>query len=656
MNNKRSNLKWPLRFLVVLLLCVAYNGKAQVPQEIAEQPIFSTKGIYTDAMPRSEIVLPDIDIAALMAEDERRPKDMPYRFGAAVDQDYNLDNSGEWFDTDEGRIWKLVVRSKQAYSLNFVFSKFKLPDGAALYIYSEDHTALYGPLTSRNNNEDGTFATDLVRGDAVVFEYFVPRDVDYRGDIVLSRIVHAYRDMFNKSGYGTSGSCNIDIKCSTGNNWCVESRAVAMILTGGGVEMCSGAMINNAQQNLVPYFLTANHCLSPLGTISTTVYRFHYWNPSCGASTYSGTYWSVNGATLRANNAASDFALLEINYNPNDNYSRHMAVQYAGWSRSSTAATSATAIHHPAGDVMKISVAGGAVSRSSAYGSPNHWQANWTAGVTEGGSSGSPLFDQNHRVIGQLHGGPSSCSSSSLWDYYGSFDFSWTGGGSNSTRLSNWLDPGSTGAMVTNARSPMIVFHNKTISGASPMRTATQNMEIAGEVNSPGYFPPSTPPWIFPNMPRAGLPFVVQSGANITYKAGESIDILPGVTVQAGSVFLAQIAPVICSDGLDYLYKTGGTKEEEERPIVKEDNKTIPTTEAARQGFTVYPNPATSVITLQVTDKSLFNKPFVVMDMLGNAVYKGRTANVQQRIDISTLSSGIYYITINGNTAKFTKK
>lgn len=110
---------------------------------------------------------------------------------------------------------------------------------------------------------------------------------------------------------------------------------------------------------------------------------------------------------------------------------------------------------------MKISRANNPVTVASYAGTTNqHWRANWSpqnngsgqivTPVTERGSSGSPLYDQNHRIIGQLHGGPSFCNGTKLWDFFGRFDLSWTGGGTNSTRLSNWLDPNNMNLFTTN--------------------------------------------------------------------------------------------------------------------------------------------------------------------------------------------------------------
>src|SRR6185295_18357287 len=83
-------------------------------------------------------------------------------------------------------------------------------------------------------------------------------------------------------------------------------------------------------------------------------------------------------------------------------------------------------------------------------GNGTHVHAVWSLGVTEPGSSGSPLYDQNRRYIGQLHGGPSACGAGDLSDYYGRFSVSWEGGGTVATRAKDWLDPAATGAVTLN--------------------------------------------------------------------------------------------------------------------------------------------------------------------------------------------------------------
>ena len=56
------------------------------------------------------MVLPSVDKESLLAEDKlEMAKDVPYRFGASIEVNYNLENSGVWEDAVGGRIWRLSV-------------------------------------------------------------------------------------------------------------------------------------------------------------------------------------------------------------------------------------------------------------------------------------------------------------------------------------------------------------------------------------------------------------------------------------------------------------------------------------------------------------------------------------------------------------------
>ena len=88
------------------------------------------------------------------------------------------------------------------------------------------------------------------------------------------------------------------------------------------------------------------------------------------------------------------------------------------------------------------------LQNASVSGSSNMWKIEeWERNTTtEGGSSGSGLWDENHYLIGQLYGGQANCSNS-INDYYGKFSKSWAG-------LSSWLDPQNTGATVLSGYDP----------------------------------------------------------------------------------------------------------------------------------------------------------------------------------------------------------
>ena len=126
-------------------------------------------------------------------------------------------------------------------------------------------------------------------------------------------------------------------------------------------------------------------------------------------------------------------------------------MQYVGWDRSDDeSVTASTSIHHPSGDVMKICFDEDNPYHANQGGAAVWYIDEWEDGVTEPGSSGSPLFDQNHRIIGQLYGGYAACSGSvnnGQADWYGRLGVSWDGN-SPETRLKDWLDPQNVSPLV----------------------------------------------------------------------------------------------------------------------------------------------------------------------------------------------------------------
>lgn len=384
------------------------------------------------------IVLPAVDKDALLQEDDiEMAKDVPYRFGTPFEVQYNLENSGLWEELPEGRIWRLSIHSEDAFSINLLYDRFVLPEGAELYIYDEEMTTVLGAFTHLNNKPHQTFSTSPTKGEFSILEYFEPFDVEFQGEIQINRVVHAYREVFFKDGrdYGDSGSCNNNVNCPEFVDWEAEVRSVAMILSSGGWRLCTGALVNNARQDLTPYFLTANHCL---GGESSWIFMFQY--ESSGCSNQDGpTYMTVQGATLLDNASTSDYALLRLDDTPPESYEIH----FAGWSAQDTPPVNPVGIHHPSGDIKKITFDDDTgISDGWSGNDGSHWRvADWEDGTTEPGSSGSPLFDNNHRIVGQLHGGEANCS----WnvnDYYGKVSTSWNLG------LSNYLDPDNTGITV----------------------------------------------------------------------------------------------------------------------------------------------------------------------------------------------------------------
>ena len=194
-------------------------------------------------------IMPIINQDLLLEEDlEQADKNIHFRFGAPFEVQYNLNNSGIWEETEQGRVWRLSIESKNAYSINLLYDRFIIPDGAEMFVYDEEMTTILGAFTSLNNKEHETFSTAPTKGEISIIEYFEPYEVDFNGEIQISRVVHAYKDVFypdESRGYGDSGSCNNNVNCPEFVNWADEVRSVAMILSGGGFRLCTGSLVNN---------------------------------------------------------------------------------------------------------------------------------------------------------------------------------------------------------------------------------------------------------------------------------------------------------------------------------------------------------------------------------------------------------------------------
>jgi len=391
------------------------------------------------------MTLPVLDRAALAAEDDvtDRYKEAPWRFG--VDHEVALSpvTDGAWTVEQGERVWRLVIAAPGATCLSVRFDRFAVPKGGQLFLYAANGSDVLGAFDHRNMKPWGGLATGVVATDGLVVEYRQPVAITDMPDLHLDQVVQGYRALSgwphgegDRGPFGNSGACNINVNCPEGATWATEKRSVALIVQGG-FAVCSGALVNNTANDGTPYFLTANHCL---GNPGNWVYYFNHESATCAGNT-GPTNQSISGGTLLVNSGQSDVALIELSQTPPASYN----VQYAGWDASGDIPTSAVGIHHPSGDVKKICFEDDSPSQQQAAGAAVWYIDQWELGVTEGGSSGSPLFDQNHRVIGQLYGGAAACSGSvnnGQPDWYGRFNVSWGLG------LSEYLDPSGTGVTV----------------------------------------------------------------------------------------------------------------------------------------------------------------------------------------------------------------
>ena len=461
-----------LLFCGTAMLTFISSARAQISIDIA--PRSEILNFSDQDVPK--IVMPSLNMVAIKKEDiADEANGMPPRFGYPLEAvDLNLENAGQWTELSTGdRIWRLAIKCSGAKSINLLYEHFWLPVGATLHIYNSDRSHIIGAFSYRNNkgprNGQNRFASSLVYGEKCILELFEPAAVKGESLLDIQKIVHGYRYIKlsgedNPEVYNGSGSCQVDVHCSPeGNNWGTESESVAMILVGG-TRWCSGSLLNTTHSDLTPYFLTADHCLT--GSLDAAgdndAWDWSFWwdydRPagSCNNSNApEPTAGVTSGAILIANWAESDFALFRLIEDPFDGGNGPGGgVWFNGWNTTNSPSSGGVGIHHPSGDVMKISTHNltPASSDYDGFANPNtHWEIDpWSVtangqSVTEGGSSGSPLFMNNGQVIGQLHGGGlgnPNCSNPGADDaFYGKLGVSYDDNASIFRQLKYWIAP-----------------------------------------------------------------------------------------------------------------------------------------------------------------------------------------------------------------------
>ena len=395
---------------------------------------------------RLQLVTPDL--AKLRAEDALRDtrKDVPVRYGRVLSTGVLDANAGAgiWkrLPNDDWS-WRLAVTGAGAKSLEFAFSGFRLPHGAQLLIRSSDGKHVLGPYTDADNPRDGSFYTPILAAEHAVLELTVPADKRETLDLVLKSVVWGYRDPF-AAARAKSGSCNIDTICPEGDAWREQIASVAHygFGTGGGQYICTGSLMNTGDVSAditTPRLSTAYHCVSTEAEAASMVFYWGYESPTCRAvgSTANGTALPVNantravqtgGAKMVSTNRVSDVSIVELKAS----VPPAADVYYSGWDRSGVTPPGTVGIHHPAGDEKRLSFdddpPGTMASCIISDGSNNsHWRVGpYDLGTTEGGSSGSGLWDNsNGLLIGVLSGGSALCSNPGGYDCYGRLSTGW---------------------------------------------------------------------------------------------------------------------------------------------------------------------------------------------------------------------------------------
>lgn len=685
---------------------ISQGGK---PESFRLQQIDEHEIVYSPAIPFSQTKSQTLSKQATA-----------YEFGKILPLNKRLGDSNfgkKTIDSEGNSIWKASITSENALALGLYFSNFYLPKGAKLFVYSPDKKQVIGAFTELNNSETYLFATELILGDKLIIEYDEPAEVTGQGHFTIDEVLHAYRginDFKNVSNFGSSGSCEVNVNCSEGTNYTNQRNSVVRLLIkeGNSSFWCTGSVINNVKNDRTPYVLTADHCGADASSVDLGqwMFYFNYQSETCSNPGAEPAKKTMTGATKIAASSnsgtmGSDFFLILLNQKIPDEYKPY----FMGWDRTGNGSTNGVSIHHPEGDIKKISTYNTSLL-SSTYnyvGAATNasWEVTWSAtengyGVTEPGSSGCPIYSQNGYLIGTLTGGSASCYNQYAEDYYGKFNYHWDKNGTSpDTQLKPWLDPNNTGIQTIQG----IYCETDTI---PPIFTAPSfiiinceddpyDLLITGDVLNEQDNCAVNQATYSDNMDDSNpCEIVITRTWSLSDNSGNSAaDQIQTIIIKdkTAPTFTPPNDIIInCGDDAKDLNITGDVIDENDncddsfldatytdvysssanscsalitRTWILSDNCNNTTThnqiiQISNNFYTVFPNPSNGLIKIRF-NVSAFGKTLTirVINRLGQSVYEDTITVVNQiEINLQYFQKGIYFIDIEGDTQSQTQK
>jgi Trypsin-like peptidase domain len=323
-------------------------------------------------------------------------------------------------DDSAGTKWRPVQSASGMYSRRltlraegaaFIRPHFARHDNnhLSISVYGPDAAEAIPISLQRKNRDDAGWWGPIVSGDVLVVE------IESDGDlppIVIDKISYGLKSYRDKE---KEQRCHLDVNCY--DQWENIKDGVAMMHfeSNGSGFACTGSLLKDSYSTRRPWFLTANHCIGNQAEAETLIVYWEYETVECDGPSRSLLASDTNeGADYVTGSDISDFALLLLHDDP------PFGIPFLDFSLDNLEHNEQIAvINHPGGTFKRISF-------GKKTGEPqNFWEVVYSEGSTEEGSSGSPLFNARHEIVGQLSSGNAACWRMFGKDQYGKISSSW---------------------------------------------------------------------------------------------------------------------------------------------------------------------------------------------------------------------------------------
>jgi hypothetical protein len=370
-----------------------------------------------------------LDVTKLLEADADHRGPGPKRMGVVQELEVTSDRDGQWTQLDDGWLWTTAFHAPDAAGIRLRIRSWEPPGGAELIMYDARNRArCVGPLTCSDRKRAEEFWTPTVYSDEIHVEYFLPEAINRAApssQVTVDALLNQYIKLAFSNNLAENAPqtfpCHPDVSCYP--SWANEAAGVGILswVSGPFGFFCSGNMMNRIPQDFTPLFQTARHCGVTENNVASLLVTWFYQTPACnGTPPNPNTLPQTPGVALLVNDSSADYTLIGLASQV------PAGVFYLGWDAAYWPNSSAaTGIHHPGGSYKRIHF--GLKTGDHPCAGGDGWETIQAPGdgLVEPGSSGSPVFDVNHRVRGTASGcGNAGCGIENR-AVYGRFDLAW---------------------------------------------------------------------------------------------------------------------------------------------------------------------------------------------------------------------------------------
>jgi len=326
--------------------------------------------------------------------------------------------------------WTTSIDVEDAYQLRLHLQADSFPDDVQMWVYGENDD-LIGPFGPELLDSDGGLWTPSVSGTRIglvvrlsASEQGVHFNIDQVAE--LFQLSASGEPVFEAQALP---SCLVDSQCISTSTYpfIEETEASVAIIrymeNGTGKQCTAGLVADTDWSSQIPYLLTANHCLNTQVSASSLEAFWDYKRNACnGSAPNLYTVPRSNGSTLLATGTSGDYTLLRLNSVPPGRW-------FMGWDANPQSISPGTILHrvsYPGGQPQSYSQ-----SRVNQFASCRASYIHQTPimGSLTFGSSGTPVFLGNGKIVGQNYGfcgSTNSCAYASHTTVDGAFHTYWS--------------------------------------------------------------------------------------------------------------------------------------------------------------------------------------------------------------------------------------